>query len=97
MTAITLLTVVVLAAFIGYELIPDDLAVPHIWMLSGLSIINGVILIALTVAVAKAAPGPMLALGLVAIVLVTITLVSSLTVLTRTADAADVLEKERLD
>lgn len=83
MSGIALLTVFVLAAFVGYEVISKVSSILHTPLMSGANAISGVILVG-GVLVAGTATGPAeLALGLAATALATVNVVGGFVVTDR--------------
>ena len=83
MDGVALLTVFVLAAFVGYEVISKVSSTLHTPLMSGSNAISGIILVG-TIIVATAADGPVaLGLALVAVMLATVNTVGGFAVTDR--------------
>jgi H+-translocating NAD(P) transhydrogenase subunit alpha len=83
MDGVALLTVFVLAAFVGYEVISKVSSTLHTPLMSGSNAISGIILVG-TIVVATAADGPVpLGLALVAVALATVNTVGGFAVTDR--------------
>jgi NAD(P) transhydrogenase subunit alpha len=83
MDGVALLTVFVLAAFVGYEVISKVSSTLHTPLMSGSNAISGIILVG-TIVVATAADGPVpLGLALVAVTLATVNTVGGFAVTDR--------------
>jgi len=79
----TMLTVFVLAAFVGVEVVSKVSATLHTPLMSGANAIHGIILVGALVVTAHAANTVLLVLGLVAVVLSTVNLVGGFVVTDR--------------
>ena len=79
----TMLTVFVLAAFVGVEVVSKVSATLHTPLMSGANAIHGIILVGALVVTAHAANTVLLVLGLLAVVLSTVNLVGGFVVTDR--------------
>ena len=83
MTALALLTIVVLAVFVGIEVISKVSSTLHTPLMSGANAIHGVILVGAIAVTAEADSTPVLALGLVGVGLATVNMVGGFVVTDR--------------
>jgi H+-translocating NAD(P) transhydrogenase subunit alpha len=83
MTGIGLLTVFVLAVFIGFEVVSKVSTTLHTPLMSGANAIHGVILVGAILVTGFATNGLEIALGLAAVVLATINMVGGFVVTDR--------------
>ena len=83
MDAVTLLTVVVLAVFVGFEVVSKVTSKLHTPLMSGANAIHGIILVGAVIVAGQATDPWMLAVALVAVVLATINLVGGFVVTDR--------------
>jgi len=83
MSAITWLTVFVLAVFVGIEVISKVSPTLHTPLMSGANAIHGVILVGAILVAGSASSVPVLALALVAVVLASINMVGGFVVTDR--------------
>jgi len=83
MTAMALITIVVLAIFVGIEVISKVSSTLHTPLMSGANAIHGVILVGAIAVTAEADSTPVLALGLVGVGLATINMVGGFVVTDR--------------
>ena len=79
----TLLTIFVLAVFVGFEVISKVSSVLHTPLMSGANALHGVILVGAVIVAGRAESTPALALGLVAVVLATVNMVGGFVVTDR--------------
>jgi len=79
----TILTVLVLAAFVGVEVVSKVSSTLHTPLMSGANAIHGIILVGALVVTAHAANTVLLVLGLLAVVLSTVNLVGGFVVTDR--------------
>ena len=79
----TILTISVLAAVVGVEVVAKVSATLHTPLMSGANAIHGIILVGALIVTAHATNGVLLALGVVAIVFATINLVGGFVVTDR--------------
>ena len=79
----TILTVLVLAAFVGVEVVSKVSSTLHTPLMSGANAIHGIILVGALVVTAHAANTLLLVLGLLAVVLSTVNLVGGFVVTDR--------------
>jgi NAD(P) transhydrogenase subunit alpha len=80
---LTLVTVFVLAAFVGFEVISKVPSILHTPLMSGTNAIHGVVLVGSMVVLGEAHGSLQLALGFVAVVLATLNVVGGFTVTDR--------------
>lgn len=80
---ITVLTIFVLAVFVGFEVISKVSSVLHTPLMSGANAIHGVILVGAIIVAGRAESTPALVLGLVAVVLATVNMVGGFVVTDR--------------
>src|SRR6187401_793860 len=78
-----LLTIFVLACFVGFEVVSKVSSVLHTPLMSGANAIHGVILIGAVIVTGHADSGIALAVGLVAVVLATVNMVGGFVVTDR--------------
>jgi len=78
-----LLTIFVLACFVGFEVISKVSTVLHTPLMSGANAIHGVILVGAIIATGQTESTPRLVLGLVAVLLATLNLVGGFVVTDR--------------
>jgi NAD(P) transhydrogenase subunit alpha len=78
-----LLTIFVLACFVGFEVISKVSTVLHTPLMSGANAIHGVILVGAIIATGQTQSTPRLVLGLVAVLLATLNLVGGFVVTDR--------------
>ncbi len=78
-----LITIFVLAAFVGYEVISKVSTILHTPLMSGANAIHGIILIGSMIVLGAAHDAVQLALGFVAVVLATVNVVGGFTVTDR--------------
>jgi NAD(P) transhydrogenase subunit alpha len=83
MDAVTLLTIVVLAVFVGFEVVTKVSSTLHTPLMSGANAIHGIVLIGAIVVAGQAANGWVLAVALLAVVLATANLVGGFVVTDR--------------
>jgi len=83
MDPITLLTVVVLSTFVGFEVVSKVSSTLHTPLMSGANAIHGIILVGAIIVAGQATSGWVLALGLTAVVLATANLVGGFVVTDR--------------
>lgn len=83
MSAMALLTIFVLAVFVGFEVVSKVSSTLHTPLMSGANAIHGIILVGAIIVTAKADSGAILAIGLAATVLATINLVGGFVVTDR--------------
>jgi NAD(P) transhydrogenase subunit alpha len=83
MDAVTLLTIVVLAVFVGFEVVSKVSSTLHTPLMSGAHAIHGIVLIGAIVVAGQAANGWVLAVALLAVVLATANLVGGFVVTDR--------------
>ena len=83
MDPITLLTVVVLAVFVGFEVVSKVSSTLHTPLMSGANAIHGIILVGAIIVAGQSANGWVLAVGLLAVVLATVNLVGGFVVTDR--------------
>ena len=80
---IDLLTIFVLAAFVGFEVVSKVSTILHTPLMSGANAIHGVILVGAILITGQAHDGPTLVLGLLAVVLATVNVVGGFVVTDR--------------
>ncbi|MBA3618821.1 MAG: NAD(P) transhydrogenase subunit alpha [Acidothermales bacterium] len=80
---IGLLTVLVLAGFVGYEVVSKVSTTLHTPLMSGANAIHGIILIGAVIVAGRADSGWALAVGLLAVVLATVNMVGGFVVTDR--------------
>ena len=83
MDAVTLLTVVVLAVFVGFEVVSKVTSKLHTPLMSGANAIHGIILVGAVIVAGQAADPWLLTIALLAVVLATINLVGGFVVTDR--------------
>lgn len=83
MDAVTLLTITVLAVFVGFEVVSKVTSKLHTPLMSGANAIHGIILVGAVIVAGQATDPWMLAVALVAVVLATINLVGGFVVTDR--------------
>lgn len=83
MDAVTLLTVVVLATFVGFEVVSKVSSTLHTPLMSGANAIHGIILIGAIIVAGQADNGWILTVALLAVVLATANLVGGFVVTDR--------------
>lgn len=83
MDAVTLLTVVVLAVFVGFEVVSKVTSKLHTPLMSGANAIHGIILVGAVLVAGQAAEAGLLAIALLAVVLATVNLVGGFVVTDR--------------
>lgn len=83
MDAVTLLTVVVLAVFVGFEVVSKVTSKLHTPLMSGANAIHGIILVGAVIVAGQAADPWLLGLALLAVVLATVNLVGGFVVTDR--------------
>ena len=83
MDAITLLTITVLAVFVGFEVVSKVTSKLHTPLMSGANAIHGIILVGAVIVAGQATDPWMLTVALVAVVLATINLVGGFVVTDR--------------
>ncbi|HET6989292.1 MAG TPA: NAD(P) transhydrogenase subunit alpha [Kribbella sp.] len=81
--SIALLTIFVLAAFVGVEVISKVSSTLHTPLMSGANAIHGVILVGAIIVTGQADSAPVVAVGLVAVVLATVNMVGGFVVTDR--------------
>jgi NAD(P) transhydrogenase subunit alpha len=81
--SIALLTIFVLAAFVGVEVISKVSSTLHTPLMSGANAIHGVILVGAIIVTGAADSAPVVAVGLVAVVLATVNMVGGFVVTDR--------------
>jgi len=79
----TMLTLFVLAVFVGFEVVSKVSSVLHTPLMSGANAIHGVILVGAVIVTGHAHSTPALLLGLVAVVLATVNMVGGFVVTDR--------------
>ncbi len=82
-SGVALLTIFVLAVFVGFEVISKVSTTLHTPLMSGANAIHGVILVGAIIITGRAETGAELGLGLVAIVLATLNMVGGFVVTDR--------------
>jgi NAD(P) transhydrogenase subunit alpha len=80
---IGLLTVLVLAIFVGYEVVSKVSTTLHTPLMSGANAIHGIILVGAIIVAGRAGSGFALAVGLLAVVLATVNMVGGFVVTDR--------------
>jgi H+-translocating NAD(P) transhydrogenase subunit alpha len=80
---IALLTIFVLAAFVGVEVISKVSSTLHTPLMSGANAIHGVILVGAIIVTGEADSAPVVAVGLLAVVLATVNMVGGFVVTDR--------------
>ncbi len=83
MTGVTVLTMLVLAAFVGFEVISKVSTTLHTPLMSGGNAIHGIILVGAILVAGQAQSTAVLVLGLVAVVLAAVNLVGGFVVTDR--------------
>jgi len=83
MDGVALLTITVLAVFVGFEVVSKASSTLHTPLMSGANAIHGIILVGAIIVAGQAADGWTLALALVAVVLATANLVGGFVVTDR--------------
>ena len=83
MDAVTLLTVVVLAVFVGFEVVSKVTSKLHTPLMSGANAIHGIILVGAVIVAGQAGDPWLLAVALLAVVLATANLVGGFVVTDR--------------
>lgn len=83
MDAVTLLTVVVLSVFVGFEVVSKVSSTLHTPLMSGANAIHGIILIGAIIVAGQAENGWVLAVALLAVVMATANLVGGFVVTDR--------------
>ena len=83
MDPITLLTVVVLAVFVGFEVVSKVTSKLHTPLLSGANAIHGIILVGAIIVAGQASDPWLLTVALIAVVLATVNLVGGFVVTDR--------------
>lgn len=83
MDAVTLLTITVLAVFVGFEVVSKVTSKLHTPLMSGANAIHGIILVGAIIVAGQATEPWMLAVALVAVVLATANLVGGFVVTDR--------------
>ena len=83
MDAVTLLTVVVLAVFVGFEVVSKVTSKLHTPLMSGANAIHGIILVGAVIVAGQAGDPWLLAVALLAVVLATVNLVGGFVVTDR--------------
>jgi NAD(P) transhydrogenase subunit alpha len=83
MDTVTLLTVVVLAVFVGFEVVSKVTSKLHTPLMSGANAIHGIILVGAVIVAGQAAEPWLLAVALLAVVLATVNLVGGFVVTDR--------------
>ncbi len=83
MDAVTLLTVVVLAVFVGFEVVSKVTSKLHTPLMSGANAIHGIILVGAVIVAGQADEPWLLAVALLAVVLATVNLVGGFVVTDR--------------
>jgi NAD(P) transhydrogenase subunit alpha len=83
MDPITLLTVVVLSVFVGFEVVSKVTSILHTPLMSGANAIHGIILIGAIIVAGQAEDPWVLGIGLLAVVLATVNLVGGFVVTDR--------------
>ena len=81
--SIALLTIFVLGAFVGFEVISKVSSTLHTPLMSGANAIHGVILVGAIIVTGAADSAPVVAVGLVAVVLATVNMVGGFVVTDR--------------
>jgi NAD(P) transhydrogenase subunit alpha len=81
--SIALLTIFVLAAFVGVEVISKVSSTLHTPLMSGANAIHGVILVGAIIVTGQADSAPVVAVGLLAVVLATVNMVGGFVVTDR--------------
>ncbi|WP_111720809.1 NAD(P) transhydrogenase subunit alpha [Homoserinimonas sp. OAct 916] len=83
MDAVTLLTVVVLSVFVGFEVVSKVTSILHTPLLSGANAIHGIVLIGAIIVAGQASDPWLLTVALIAVVLATANLVGGFVVTDR--------------
>ncbi|MGO4690452.1 NAD(P) transhydrogenase subunit alpha [Glaciibacter sp. 2TAF33] len=83
MDPVTLLTIVVLAVFVGFEVVSKVTSILHTPLMSGANAIHGIVLIGAIIVTGQAEDPGVLAVGLTAVVLATANLVGGFVVTDR--------------
>ncbi len=83
MDGVALLSIFVLAVFIGFEVVSKVSTTLHTPLMSGANAIHGIILVGAVIVAGRAQSGLALAVGLVAVVLATVNLVGGFVVTDR--------------
>lgn len=83
MDGVTLLTIFVLAVFVGFEVVSKVSTTLHTPLMSGANAIHGVILVGAVIVAGRTQSGVALGLGLLAVVLATVNMVGGFVVTDR--------------
>jgi NAD(P) transhydrogenase subunit alpha len=86
MDAITLLTIFVLAVFVGFEVVSKVSSTLHTPLMSGANAIHGIILVGAIIVAGQAEDALVLVIALVAVLLATVNLVGGFVVTDRMLD-----------
>ena len=81
--SVALLTIFVLAVFVGFEVVSKVSSILHTPLMSGANAIHGIILVGAVIVAGSAETGPVLIVALVAVVLATVNLVGGFVVTDR--------------
>jgi proton-translocating NAD(P)+ transhydrogenase subunit alpha len=81
--SVALLTIFVLAVFVGFEVVSKVSSILHTPLMSGANAIHGIILVGAVIVAGSAETAPMLIIALVAVVLATVNLVGGFVVTDR--------------
>ncbi|HET6684889.1 MAG TPA: NAD(P) transhydrogenase subunit alpha [Jiangellaceae bacterium] len=81
--SVALLTIFVLAVFVGYEVVSKVSSILHTPLMSGANAIHGIILVGAVIVAGSAETAPVLIVALVAVVLATVNLVGGFVVTDR--------------
>jgi H+-translocating NAD(P) transhydrogenase subunit alpha len=81
--SVALLTIFVLAAFVGFEVVSKVSSILHTPLMSGANAIHGIILVGAVIVAGSAETAPVLIVALVAVVLATVNLVGGFVVTDR--------------
>src|SRR5690606_1751268 len=83
MDAVTLLTITVLAVFVGFEVVSKVTSKLHTPLMSGANAIHGILLVGAVIVAGQASDPWLLAVALIAVVLATVNLVGGFVVTDR--------------
>ena len=81
--SVALLTIFVLAVFVGFEVVSKVSSILHTPLMSGANAIHGIILVGAVIVAGRAETAPVLIVALVAVVLATVNLVGGFVVTDR--------------
>jgi H+-translocating NAD(P) transhydrogenase subunit alpha len=81
--SVALLTIFVLAVFVGFEVVSKVSSILHTPLMSGANAIHGIILVGAVIVAGSAETAPVLVVALVAVVLATVNLVGGFVVTDR--------------